>query len=435
MTWAVFLAVLGCAGGRGGGLAARAAPDRPSTSSGSVGSDADAPSPSPARHLAGGPGFAPQAARLPDGPGRHRARLARGPDRRARPRDRALRGEAPPGPPAPTAPASAHRPTAVTGPRPPASPGGRTSRPLDRVRQPAATRPRLPDAPCRLRRSDLWAPLAYLLLALLGARRPARRTAHRLPLAGGAGPAGVRVVLRRRRPQPDLACPTPCSSDLQNFPGRREPDGQRRGAGPGHPPRPADPARRALGDLPRRRAARAGRSRPPRGSGCSGGTWPCTRWPPPSVPASWGSRRAWCRTPTGIRTSSRSSSCRVIVDRVLRLARGPPPGARRRRARPPRRLAGPDRRGGAAAHRRGPGHRRPRLRRPRAGPPAADAARPRRGAGVCLALVAVPLWWQFAGPQSYGDIWHPPGATTSPSCGGAPPAASVPTRGPRPRCR
>ncbi len=31
------------------------------------------------------------------------------------------------------------------------------------------------------------------------------------------------------------------------------------------------------------------------------------------------------------------------------------------------------------------------------------------GAAVCLALVAVPLWWQFAGPQSYGDIWHPPG--------------------------
>lgn len=29
-------------------------------------------------------------------------------------------------------------------------------------------------------------------------------------------------------------------------------------------------------------------------------------------------------------------------------------------------------------------------------------------AGVCLAVVALPLWWQFAGPQSYGDIWHPP---------------------------
>ncbi|HEX6888933.1 MAG TPA: hypothetical protein VF143_12580, partial [Candidatus Nanopelagicales bacterium] len=29
-------------------------------------------------------------------------------------------------------------------------------------------------------------------------------------------------------------------------------------------------------------------------------------------------------------------------------------------------------------------------------------------AGVCVAVVAVPLWWQFAGPQSYGEIWHPP---------------------------
>jgi hypothetical protein len=30
------------------------------------------------------------------------------------------------------------------------------------------------------------------------------------------------------------------------------------------------------------------------------------------------------------------------------------------------------------------------------------------GVAVCLAIVAVPLWWQFTGPQSYGDIWHPP---------------------------
>jgi hypothetical protein len=30
------------------------------------------------------------------------------------------------------------------------------------------------------------------------------------------------------------------------------------------------------------------------------------------------------------------------------------------------------------------------------------------GAALCLALVAVPLWWQFAGPQSYTSIWHPP---------------------------
>ena len=31
------------------------------------------------------------------------------------------------------------------------------------------------------------------------------------------------------------------------------------------------------------------------------------------------------------------------------------------------------------------------------------------GAGVCLAIVAGPLWWQFAGPRSYTSIWHPPG--------------------------
>ncbi|MFW5468726.1 hypothetical protein ACOCJ4_01630 [Knoellia sp. CPCC 206435] len=31
------------------------------------------------------------------------------------------------------------------------------------------------------------------------------------------------------------------------------------------------------------------------------------------------------------------------------------------------------------------------------------------GAGLCLLLVAVPLWWQFAGRQSYTSIYHPPG--------------------------
>ena len=42
-----------------------------------------------------------------------------------------------------------------------------------------------------------------------------------------------------------------------------------------------------------------------------------------------------------------------------------------------------------------------------------DALRPlARGlalaAGLCVAIVAVPLWWQFAGPRSYTSIWHPP---------------------------
>ncbi|MGL5851747.1 MAG: hypothetical protein ACRCZD_13290, partial [Phycicoccus sp.] len=30
-------------------------------------------------------------------------------------------------------------------------------------------------------------------------------------------------------------------------------------------------------------------------------------------------------------------------------------------------------------------------------------------AGLALAIVAFPLWWQFAGPQSYSGIYHPPG--------------------------
>ena len=30
------------------------------------------------------------------------------------------------------------------------------------------------------------------------------------------------------------------------------------------------------------------------------------------------------------------------------------------------------------------------------------------GAAVALAVVAVPLWWQFAGPRSYASIYHPP---------------------------
>ncbi|KGN39434.1 hypothetical protein [Knoellia subterranea] len=31
------------------------------------------------------------------------------------------------------------------------------------------------------------------------------------------------------------------------------------------------------------------------------------------------------------------------------------------------------------------------------------------GAALCLAVVALPLWWQFFGPQSYTSIYHPPG--------------------------
>ena len=30
------------------------------------------------------------------------------------------------------------------------------------------------------------------------------------------------------------------------------------------------------------------------------------------------------------------------------------------------------------------------------------------GAAVTLPIIAYPLWWQFAGPQSYTSLWHPP---------------------------
>lgn len=58
------------------------------------------------------------------------------------------------------------------------------------------------------------------------------------------------------------------------------------------------------------------------------------------------------------------------------------------------------------------------------------------GAGVCLAIVAVPLlWWQFAGPRSYTSIWHPPGGNDLAQLWVGPPAASARTCGRRPRCR
>ena len=105
------------------------------------------------------------------------------------------------------------RPGRPPGPRLPAWPcaptgqrqrRGRTSRPLDRVRQPALTTPRLPDVP-----APAAAPVGPLgaaglpPLGRLGPLRAARLTAHRLPLAGRPGPAGVRVVLRGRGAQPD----------------------------------------------------------------------------------------------------------------------------------------------------------------------------------------------------------------------------------------
>ena len=99
-------------------------------------------------------GLRPAGARLPDGPGGRRRRRPRGAARRARPRDRrsprrargtGRRMPAASGPP---------RPAASPTPSPPRAPRHRTTgqvttRPLDPVRQPTGTRPRLPDARCR----------------------------------------------------------------------------------------------------------------------------------------------------------------------------------------------------------------------------------------------------------------------------------------------
>ena len=212
------------------------------------------PPPEPGRHLAVGPGFGGQLrgyrmdqvdAVLDSLEGRlaeHDLEIARG---------AATRRRHPPGSPDPglrprTVPAvPPERPT--TEDEPPPRPG------------PAAGRDEAPAVgrPVPLRRSDLWAPLAYLLARRLGAGRPHRQPAHRLPVAGRAGPAGVRVVLRCRGPQPDHPV-EPALLRPAELPRRREPDGQRRRAGPRHPARTADPARGPVGHLPRRRAAGAG---------------------------------------------------------------------------------------------------------------------------------------------------------------------------------
>ena len=143
MTWAVFLALLGIAVV----VAAAWLLGRPRSPERFAGlgelEDADAPV-GRARHLAAGPGFGAQTrgyrmdqvdtvvdsleARIAEHDRGDRAAARRG--RPAAPRARLA---APPSTPA--APVDARR--------------GRTSRPLDPVRQPAVTSPRLSDAPCR----------------------------------------------------------------------------------------------------------------------------------------------------------------------------------------------------------------------------------------------------------------------------------------------
>ena len=216
------------------------------------------------------------------------------------------------------------------------------------------------------------------------------------------------MVLRCRGPQPGEPG-EPAVQRPAELPRRRQPDGQRGGAGAGHPAGAADPARRPVGDVPRRRAARAG----PHGLRVVLAVPP----PPGGAPAGRRDRRGLrgLRARHGV-ARQRAPQLRRAVPRAghrrpgAAPRAGPPTGARRRRAR------GCSPRGRSSSARRC-------CCSPRSGwPSAASSTSPtavlhvRRmlpglgvGAAVCLALVAVPLWWQFAGPQSYGDIWHPPG--------------------------
>ena len=201
MTWAVFLALLGIAVVVAAAwlLGRPRSPERLARGSVRL-EDADAPV-GRARHVAAGPGFGAQTRgyrmdQVDTVVDSLEARLAE--------HDREialLRGEAPeaPEPPdrlaAPPSTAAAPVERAPGEDEPPPRPG------------PAAGRDEPPAVgrPVPLRRSDLWAPLAYLLLAGWVLAGLIAQPAHRLPVPGGAGPAGVRVVLRRRGAQPDLA--------------------------------------------------------------------------------------------------------------------------------------------------------------------------------------------------------------------------------------
>ena len=437
MSWAVFLAVLGSAVVVGAAwLLVRPRPAEHLVGAGEV-PDADAP-PEPARHRSAAAGFAPQVRgyrmdqvdtvldSLESRIAAHDRSIAR------------LRGDELPEPPA--------RPAARPG-RPDSSPAAlavRTDRPAPGAVEdeppprpgPAAGRDDAPAAgrPLPLRRSDLWAPAGLPPRGDLGPLRAGRLAAHRLPVAGRPGPAGVRVVLRGRRPQPDQPG-QPAVQRPAELPRRREPDGQRGGAGPGHPPGAADPARRPVRDVPRRRAARAG----PHGLRVVLAV--------PAAPGRAPARRRHRRRLRGLRTRhgvarQRAPQLRRAVPRPRHRRPGAAPrrrpssGARRRRARPPRRLAGADRRGGAAPHRRGAGHRRPRPTSPTAGPTCGgccpDSASLPRSASPSSPC---PCGGSSPGRRATATSGTHRAGTTSPSSGGGRPAASAPTRGPRPRCR
>ena len=218
-------------------------------------------------------------------------------------------------------------------------------------------------------------------------------------------------------------------------PRRRQPHGERDGARPRCPAGAADPARRPDGDLRRRPGAR------PRPDGR------CLVLAVP--PAAAGAPRRGVRRRRVRRVRARPGLARQRAPQLRRpvpRARHPRPGAparrgaasgpRRRGPRPARRVAGVHRGGGAAPRgdrhaRGGPGAAGARTGRP------APAAAGRRGRGArrardrrVPAVVAV----LGAAELRVASGTRPP-ATTSPSCGPAPPARWVPTRGPRRSCR
>ena len=250
MTWAVFLALLGVAVV----VAAAWLLGRPRSPERFAGlgelEDADAPV-GRARHLAAGPGFGAQTRGYRMDQVDTVRRLARGPHRRARPRDRAAarRGACRPPP--------ARRPRPST---PARSPSARPAEDEPPPRPgPAAGRDEPPAVgrPVPLRRSDLWAPLAYLLLAgwVLAGLIGNLRTGY---LSQGVQDQQAFEWYFGAAAHNLTSLSNPLFSDLQNFPAGVNLMANAAVLGPRHPARPADPARRAVGHLPRRRAARPG---------------------------------------------------------------------------------------------------------------------------------------------------------------------------------
>ena len=228
-----------------------------------------------------------------------------------------LRGEAPA---TPGRPAAGHRrrrrpSSAGRGGQPPPRPG------------PAAGRDEPPAAgrPVPLRRSDLWAPLAYLLLAgwVTAGLIANLRTGY---LSQGVQDQQAFEWYFGAAAHNLTSLSNPLFSDLQNFPAGVNLMANAAVLGLGIPLAPLTLLAGPSVDLPRRRAAR------PRAHGIR------VVLAVPSAPGGAPARsrhrrglrrlraRAWSRTPTATRTSSRSSSCRSSSTGCCG-SRRPPPGA------------------------------------------------------------------------------------------------------------